>query len=342
MSSYKTPWEFLEIMLEGYEPTLEDIDTFRTIFWKEGLHHDFKSGKLLEDKDRKRANRDIRGDLSAFANAVGGLLIVGIGENEGDQPGPRPIEPCPESDLDAWGREVSAQLAPYLSPPLRQIVVSASDGAIIIFAIQRAPQLVPVIEAGRIVYYFRHLDSTQQAPPYLVSDLVVGRRQHPTLSVEAQALCRPTRDDESACYLYMRITIENTSLIDTGDLRGGVLAWALYGGGVTHNLRQYIETVEPTETGLCINRFPFQLFKNATRAVTQLPPFATTTIDTQQQALPSKRAHTNVALYILPKGSPPLWYQLELLVEPPSTEIFPPKRTTLRYGSLRLLLADRK
>jgi hypothetical protein len=46
------------------------------------------------------------------------------------------------------------------------------------------------IEAGRPVYYFRFHDQTLEAPDYLVTDLILGRREHPYLAiVDFELIC---------------------------------------------------------------------------------------------------------------------------------------------------------
>lgn len=69
MLDYSSPRELLDLLLQGNEPELADIEKLADEFRNEGLHHDFKDGQATAANRRRETISDLRQDLSAFANS---------------------------------------------------------------------------------------------------------------------------------------------------------------------------------------------------------------------------------------------------------------------------------
>src|SRR5262249_16391477 len=122
-------------------------------------------------KDVDRAAAMLRQYVSGFANADGGVLVVGYDSETTKQidgakaPG--------KSTLKEWAGSVVGTL-PIAAP--RLVSVSTPQGDVLLVATQRSRVLVPCNVAGRQVYYYRFGHSTSEMPQSLLFDLQLGRR----------------------------------------------------------------------------------------------------------------------------------------------------------------------
>ncbi len=183
---------------------------------QEDLWLDYKRGQELEKPKRERA-ADLRRWISGFANAGGGLLLLGIAGGEGDDSGDRwRVTGCDPGhvggSLSEWASRCLTPLAAYLSPPPIIREIPHENGPILAIAVDRAPNLVPVVEGGVLAYYLRIGDQTLRIDPYLHSDLVLGRRRAPqlTLSAELEPLANLRRTGPT---FEIRFRFENSGLV---------------------------------------------------------------------------------------------------------------------------------
>ncbi len=328
MSQFESPKELVEMMFDGYQPTAVDLNTLRKESWREGVHHDFKSGSMLgrratkkANREVKKANREVRRYVAAFANSDGGLLVIGVGEPAGQQ-GPRPLEPSLLPEAATWAREVTAQLGPYLSPPLRLALVKIAGGEAILIAVQRAPQLVPVAVPDGVVFCFRHCDGTFDAPGYLLGDLIQGRRQHPVLEVKAEGVSYEAGGSHrSFLLLQYYLEIENVGLVEAEEIAVAAVVWTFAEGnakGINRHLRSYVDGEVPPDRdqpGTWIMKRG-ELQSKGQGAT--LKPFTSILFKGGGHRVPVTKASADVrvAMYVLPKSSPPLWFQLECSIPP--------------------------
>jgi hypothetical protein len=84
-----------------------------------------------------------------------------------------------KSSVEEWATRILGDLAGWFSPPPSISRVDHANGTVLVIAVARAPQLIPYVESGEVCYSIRINDSTCNIPPFLISDLVLGRRSHP-------------------------------------------------------------------------------------------------------------------------------------------------------------------
>jgi len=185
---FESTHELLDSILRGMELTEAELDEVITELADEDQFLDYKHGALL-DNPAKAAPKVVRQYLSAFANADGGILVIGVSEPDGE--GNRTVTGCKkpgQTELTEWASDAMSDMASYFSPSPRFQLVEHAEGNVLVCAVARAPGLVPCVEAGRMKYFLRIHDSTVKCPDYLISDLVLGRREHPTLHVDVTSV----------------------------------------------------------------------------------------------------------------------------------------------------------
>ena len=218
--------EVLDYLLEGNTFSPNQLDDLIRDQPKEDQYLDYKDGRLTTSKKRKGGRETIRHWTNGFANSDGGLLVVGVSEEQ-----PRTISACDPTianePLDKWAEGLLHDMTPYMSPLPRIQVVCHPQGPVLLIAVARAPQLVPCVEARQLKYFLRLNQSTLEAPPYLLSDLVLGRRQHPLLDVRLKGIeWQGDQYAPSELRAMCTFTIENMSLVDANNVRLGIISWS--------------------------------------------------------------------------------------------------------------------
>lgn len=146
--------ELLERALTGVVPE-DDFHAFLTTINEqrkagregEGLTHDFKSGRLLAPgkarSEEKEAREEIRRDLVGFANAGGGVVIIGVAEPakvSGDPRSPVVVDGVLQS-AEAIHDYLKSLMSPLLSQfhdyPVATPLKLASGHVVWLLAIQR-------------------------------------------------------------------------------------------------------------------------------------------------------------------------------------------------------------
>lgn len=156
----------------------------------EGQWIEFKAGQLF--KTEGAAKDEIRRQISGFANAEGGVLVLGVTEPD-PLTGLRTVDGCPPVGGNAhdWVSRVLQDVPtarPRVHPP-----VAVNGKSVLVIAVDRAPVIVPCPAKRGVVFYLRIGDSTHEVPGWLEADLVLGRRQRPHLTVEGtSSTSRPT------------------------------------------------------------------------------------------------------------------------------------------------------
>ena len=102
----ETTQELLEGVLEGQQWQFDDLERIRDEHG-EDQWLDYKSGLLFDDKPPKDVKTDLQHDAAAFANAMGGLLVLGVNENENNE-----IDGCP---LTVGSRPIGGWIQQVLS-----------------------------------------------------------------------------------------------------------------------------------------------------------------------------------------------------------------------------------
>jgi len=303
----------LEGMLAGQELQEEDLRTLAGVDG-ENLYVDFKHGRELDDT--KKAAKTVRQYTAGFANADGGLLVIGVSDGEGKatqrqftattRPGGRP--------LHEWARTVLEPLAGSLSPPprLQTVVVDGID--VLVIGMGRAPSLVGCLEEGELKYYLRLADSTLAIPPYLMSDLVLGRRSHPEFGVTGGGVI-----DGST--MKFQFEVLNESMVAAEDVVVGVVSSAIgeRNGGLGREaspyIRQFVDVLPPWSAR--DERLEVvHVSSRQSGSKLDLPAFDRSVLRDvrvgvfrQEEAIPVRSA-----LYVLASGHPPQWFQFDWFV----------------------------
>ena len=256
----------------------------------------------------------VRQYVSGFANAEGGILVIGVSDK------PRTIAPCEpigRTTLDSWAGTLLQDMAPYLSPPPRIQVVEHRKGSVLVIAVARAPELVPCVEARQWKYYLRLHDSTIEVPSFLITDLVLGRRQHPIVELRCRCGELPPHLESRTGSLSLTFAAENLGFVIAENLEIGLVIWDIGEGSARLNphLSSYIDVGTPPQ----IDGVPWQLWH---RTVTPVPPRITIrlmpfncvgfcSIEGLRLPFIERPVRVVAAVYLVSQGAPPLWFELE-------------------------------
>lgn len=312
--------ETLERFLAGNdleEPDLRALMALET----EAQWFDLKDG--AEANDRRKARHVVRSYTSGFANADGGLLIIGVSDGEGKAAG-RKITPTMRpggAPLDAWARSCLEDMAGFLVPPPRFQVLPVDGTEVLIVGTARAPVLVPCVENGTIAHWLRIGDSTLNVPPYLMSDLLLGRRAHPVLDVRRSGKGGGVNGAQGSWTLTFAFEVENQGFIPAIDVRIGLIAWGMRpqdrrGSVASEHLRTFIELADCPSNIEGILMAPVHLASTTiSEPSNDVAPFEVKRFGGSDLVIPQASGRPmRSAMYVLASGHPPAWYQLDWIV----------------------------
>lgn len=183
-----TSMELFDRVLREEEITRADIELMVQAHVAEDLNLDWKGGKVVNDKS---GGATIRKAVAGFANAEGGVLVLGVnGGDAGTGEKKWTMALCPKTkgkqSTKEWVEQILVQLRASLRPLPRIVVID--DGELILIGVQRSDLLVQVVEGSEgVVHYLRFYGSTQKVPGYLLADLLLGRRQRPRIDLAVTA-----------------------------------------------------------------------------------------------------------------------------------------------------------
>ena len=146
----------------------------------ETLHLDYKEVVANPTRPQRRElERLLAKALSAFANADGGVIILGVKD--------APRELSPIADLvvmDLWVNEQISRLVSFPIPGVltEKIPAAANDGTGYLKVLVPASDMAPHRSQKNHRYYFRTGDSTLPMEHYQVAD-AFGRRHRPILKL---------------------------------------------------------------------------------------------------------------------------------------------------------------
>jgi len=199
------------------EITVQHIEHMVAAKRDEDLHLDWKGGSIVTERNREAVEKGVAG----FANGEGGVLVLGVrgGDVQDDS---WTLDYCPAKvgklPLKEWVERQLERLMTTLRPQPRVLVIGEEDKRIALIAVQRTDQLTAVVVKNKgLVHYLRFYGSTHEVPPYLLADLMLGRRRQPQLAFEnVKAVITPNRRDP----------FKPVSVQVTFDLRNIGLVWA--------------------------------------------------------------------------------------------------------------------
>lgn len=319
------PKELLNHLLEGKTVSLDGLLQFLKDNPEEGQYLDYKHGMIVSAQKRDEGKQTIREYVSGFANSDGGLLIIGIDESR-----PRQVVPCEPNvggqELDQWASRCMHDMAGYFSPPPRIQIIRHPKGPVLVIAVERAPSLVPCVESRQLKYFIRIGDSTLEVPEYLIADLVLGRRQRSVLDVYSPLIddkgpqdfkSKNEQDVIQGRGASFSLTVENLALAPAEDIQIGIVSWSLVDGAgkeINRHLAAHLDVCEidspvGTAAELCL----VQRSSISSGKKLELAPFQKLTVrDIGPIYLPRQiPAHIRMAVYVIAKNTPPIWFQLE-------------------------------
>jgi hypothetical protein len=307
--------EVLERLLAGGTLAAAELEELIAKCSDEDQFLDYKSGK----QDPEKLKKTIRRWVTGFANAEGGVLIVGVTEPDKKEKKPRHIDGVTvpgEANPHDWATRVLQDLTGSFSPPPTILQVGHPEGAVLVVATARAPQLIPYVEAGDVKYALRIGESTVDVPSYLLADLILGRRNHPILQADGITLPQDPIVLGTQQFLQIKILfkVENLSFVTSRDTEIGVVSWSLFGGPVAtnSNLLQHLDTEKPLTAFEGSSRLFWYVLRSPAKSGATIKPFDFLFTDCFVANVPRSPGNGTIhfALYLLPDGSMPTWYEV--------------------------------
>ena len=224
-------------------------------------------------------------------------------------------------DLANWASRCLTPIAPYFSPVPRLQVISHANGNVLIASTARSLGIVPCVEAGELVHYFRIHDQTLQAPEYLVSDILLGRRRQPYLEITGLRFNSiiTKRDDRNDYDLRFSpiLRVKNQGLVRAKNVRVGIVSLVKSSLSnidlFSNHLLSYISVID----------HPIGQRSHEVRSTTDIEPFSVSLFGRfGDYWVPLFNNNSWVipycwkaAVYITSEEGFPIWYQMSLLID---------------------------
>lgn len=262
----------------------------------------------------------IREYLTGFANADGGLIIFGLDEEtwkieSRKAPG--------GSDFGDWATKCLSDIFALFSPLPRFQELEHRDGIIYIAGVGRSETLISCRQSNGLAYFLRIHNQTRRAPDYLISDLILGRRQNPVLHISLATLDyiniyhssdRQTTEAE----VGLRLQIENLSLLWASNVHVGVIRYSKHSAAhvLGQHLLSYIDVEAVKEQAVSSEFRPYHYSYD----IGDIQPLEVKR-ETLKEAIhiPLKIRFNHwfsyqwkAVVYLLAKGGAPSWYQVEI------------------------------
>lgn len=313
-----SPEELLHRMLAGTAPTEADIDHLLEHHLKEGQHHDFKSGQEAQKPDKGK-NTLLRW-TAGFANAEGGLLILGVDETAEKVDGFSPAIRGPS--VDQWASDILiGNLGPFLHTAPRCFTVNHTDGPVLVIATARSPSLTYYFEGKRQVYPLRVGHSTFDMPESLVADILHSRRQHPVIQLsvsEVYGEAHPVDDGKrQALDLRIDFSLENLTLVYPCTVVVGVIGYSYDSEPrqLPSTIREQVDFAEVGDFDAIKWSVRHTKAQSSNGELIDLPPLDVRGARAKHIAIaPYHSRFLSFAVYVLPLGSFPQWHQLDLTI----------------------------
>jgi hypothetical protein len=281
----------------------------------EHQHVDFKHGSLTDDRDE--AKQVVRSYATGFANADGGLLVIGVSDGPPAQRRITKTKRPGGATLDSWARSCLEDFAGQLVPFPRFQVLNVEGCDVLIVATARAPAMVPCHEKGARVYHLRVGDSTKPVPDYLLSDLLLGRRAHPILEVRRSGKGGAVNGGQGSWQLGFGFEVENRGLVTASGVRIGLILWGMRpqqgqdrGAVASEHLRSFIDVVPCPDHVEGVPMAPVHLI--SVRDKPDVGPFDLLRVFVNELVIPQLNGEPmRSALYVVSNGHPPEFYQFD-------------------------------
>jgi hypothetical protein len=311
-----------ERILAGEELSEEEFEELLDL--KEDQYLDFKSGKLSENE--KKFKKTIRQWVSGFANAQGGLLVIGPEDKDRRRIVPARY-PKEKTQAEWLGSTLSG--LPFLFPFPRIVTQSYRGKDVLFVATMRTTDLVPYVEGTVWKFFFRMGHETKQVPNFLVEDLKLGRRSHPALELYFRNTSLNPSPQKNYCSAGFDFRVENVGMTTAEDVFLGIIAWDAQLRGPddreleklvpNKHLRSFFDSEIPVFEEWGDHNLVHRSSRR-TRVQTTVYPFSSERIfgggHFTYWCSPAKRVKvtSKAAVYVMVRGHPPIWYQMEFAV----------------------------
>jgi|GEM_PF-4706264 len=202
----------------------------------EGLSIEFKAGGYFDDhlQQSGRLKKDRRLDfvrrVVGLANAEGGVLIIGIGEDSTSRA--ESLEAVREfnpRDIDGWWAHLMSEVRPVIRPVPTLTVIRDEVGipafwVVVVRPVSSALLLSVRNIKGGAVFPARIGEHTPNLDEWAVHAILSGTRRVPSLAVSPGGRAVFEGRDDGWTEFRLTLTIANTSFAWADDLTWGVLA----------------------------------------------------------------------------------------------------------------------
>jgi hypothetical protein len=323
--------DILSAMLANRPVTLKDIQTLVETHEPEGLYLEYKRGIWKGDPDGDLAD-GFRRYASGFANAEGGLLILGVVGGEDVQRDDKwSIEgaqcPDPKGWTD-WLNNVLRDVAIRTRAHWRSIE-TGHGSQVVVVAVDRAQELIRLHVKKRLACHLRVGSSTVLIDDTHYADLVLGRRVKPDLE-----LLLPTdlevNTDAGGQFIRVQCALHNQGLVWVPDLTIALVGYFRLGVPASESIRRQLDVrVGAAADQLLLAIAGAEVWNQ--KVVTNggmwlprhhdlvnrvLPPFATIELSARVDQFPSGEAGIPWAwcgtILVIPMNGGPLWAQVRV------------------------------
>ena len=170
--------------------TLDHLSDLISFGVREGIHIDYKAGSLIGRRVSKEQRRDIRRFVVGFANADGGVIVLGMDENGGIPTALAPIPDVPPNGLTEWfTRLMNEAVSPKLHPPpeIHEIKDGEATRYAVLVVRPHDAGLARVRMGDRFVFPCRMGDSVIDLDDWFVQAVLFGTKRRPALAVRRRS-----------------------------------------------------------------------------------------------------------------------------------------------------------
>jgi hypothetical protein len=288
----------------------------------EGSFHEYKRGLWVTTADVKQ---ELRAQVSGFANAEGGVVIIGIVGGEPSQGAAAwsfEAPTCPDAaGWDEWLGRVLSEISAKTRVEWQVVSVKGVD--VVVVAANRAEALIRVYEKPNLVCHLRVGPQTVPIPETLFADLALGRRAKPDLALEQLIVNGNT--DSGGFYLNVNFFVHNQGLLWVPDFGAAWCGYARSASQASGSLTRLLDLKPTGRNDLAPVVGDFNIWvrnpiygggwmNRPDEKPTQVKPFDLLKLGQKIVGLPVTTESGPWAWYaaimVLPMNGSPLWAQL--------------------------------
>ena len=239
--------DLLEKLLRGEPPSPDEIGNLLRTHTREDGRLEYKRGEWLHRDalpadDPKDPGARLKKYATAFANAEGGLLLIGVsGGEEGQGCDKWSVVGCPtppEAGWKSWAGQVLAGVASRALVFVHEITVESKT--VLAVVTDRANNLIEVVEQSKLVRYLRVDEHTVRITDALYADFVLGRRSRPDVSLVGDFVSADNRGDHTE--VVINAEIHNDGLVWIPECQLGLVGYTNGSGQhLTESLRRHTD-----------------------------------------------------------------------------------------------------